>query len=106
MIANSRQLLYFADSPGHKKYSSLKQNYEQMTPEPLQSRPSVCACYTVYAAFHPSKFRQEEITGVHDVNVISFKIIYMYYSDISNVNVQVTQCLSFYLYNLINFLKH
>ena len=37
MIANSRQILYFADSLGRKKYSFLKQHYEQMMPEPLQS---------------------------------------------------------------------
>ena len=42
MIANSRQKLYFADSLGRKKYSFLKQHYEQMMPEPLQSHPSVC----------------------------------------------------------------
>ena len=71
MIANSRQILYSADSFGPKKYSFLKQQYEQMMPEPLQSHPSVCAFYTVYAAFHLFKFRQEGITGVHDVNVLS-----------------------------------
>ena len=42
MIANSRQKLCFADSLGSKKYSFLKQHYEQMMPEPLQSHPSVC----------------------------------------------------------------
>ena len=77
MIANSRQILYFADSLGLEKYSSLKQHYEQMMPEPLQSRPSVCIFYTIYAAFHLFKFRQEEITGVHDVNVLSFIGNYM-----------------------------
>ena len=77
MIANSRQKLYFADSLGRKKYSFLKQQYEQMMPEPLQSHPSVCGFYTIYAAFHLFKFRQEEITGVHDVNVLSFISNYM-----------------------------
>ena len=77
MIGNSRQILYFADSRGHKKYSCLKQHYEQMMPDPLQSHPSVCAFYTIYAAFHLFKFRQEEITGVHDVNVLSFISNYM-----------------------------
>ena len=77
MIANSRQKLYFADSLGRKKYSYLKQQYEQMIPEPLQSHPSVCGFYTIYAAFHLFKFRQEEITGVHDVNVLSFISNYM-----------------------------
>ena len=32
MNANSRQKLYFADSLGRKKYSLLKQQYEQMMP--------------------------------------------------------------------------
>ena len=77
MIANSRQKLYSADSLGRKKYSFLKQQYEQMMPEPLQSHPSVCGFYTIYAAFHLFKFRQEEITGVHDVNVLSFIGNYM-----------------------------
>ena len=77
MIANSCQKLYFADSLGREKYSFLKQHYEQMMPEPLQSHPSVCGFYTKYAAFHLFKFRQEEITGVHDVNVLSFISNYM-----------------------------
>ena len=77
MIANSCQKLYFADSRGRKKYSFLKQHYEQMMPEPPQSHPSVCGFYTIYAAFHLFKFRQEEITGVHDVNVLSFINNYM-----------------------------
>ena len=77
MIANSRQKLYFADSLGSKNYSFLKQQYEQMMPEPLQSHPSVCGFYTIYAAFHLFNFRQEEITGVLDVNVLSFISNYM-----------------------------
>ena len=52
MIANSRQKLFFADSLGRKMYSFLKQQYEQMMPEPLQSHLSVCGFYTIYAAFH------------------------------------------------------
>ena len=76
-IANSRQKLYFADSLGHEKYSFLKQQYEQMMPETLQSHPSVCGFYTIYAAFHLFKFRQAGITGVHDVNVLSFISNYM-----------------------------
>ena len=76
MIANSRQILYFADYFGQKKYSFLKQ-YDHMVPEPLQSHPSVCGFYTIYAAFHLFNFRQEEITGVHDVNVLSFRSNYM-----------------------------
>ena len=80
MIANSRQKLqklYFADFLGREKYSFLNQHYEHMMPEPLQSHPSVCGFYTIYAAFHLFKFRQEEITGVQDVNVLSFISIYM-----------------------------
>ena len=77
MIANSSQRLYFADSLGRKKYSFFKQQYEQMMPEPLQSHPSVCGFYTMNAAFHLFKFQQEEITGVHDVNVLSFISNYM-----------------------------
>ena len=77
LIANSRQKLYFADSLGRQMYSLLKQHYEQMMPEPLESHPSVCGFYTIYAAFHLFKFRQEEITGFHDVNILSFIINYM-----------------------------
>ena len=77
MIANFRNQLYFADSLGRKGYSFLKQHYKQMMPAPLQSHPSVCGFFTIYAAFHPIKFRQEEITGVHDVNVLSFISKYM-----------------------------
>ena len=77
MISISRQILYFADSLGHKKYSYLKQHHEQIMPEPLQSHPSVCGFYTIHAAFHLFKLRQEEITGVHDVNKLSFISNYM-----------------------------
>ena len=71
------KVLSFADSPGRKKYSFLKQQYEQMMPEPLQSLPTVCGFCTIYAAFHLFKFRQEENTGVHDVNVFSVINNYM-----------------------------
>ena len=68
MIANYRHELYFADSPGCKGYSFLNnQHYKQMMPTPLRAHPNVCGFYTIYAAFHLFKFRQEEITGVHDV---------------------------------------
>ena len=56
MVANSRQILYFADCLGPKKYVLLKQQFEQMMPEPLQSYPSVCGFYTIIAAFHLFKF--------------------------------------------------
>ena len=61
MIANSRQKLYFADSLGRKKYSFRKQHYEQIMPEPLQSHPSVCGSYKIYAAFHLFKFGQKKL---------------------------------------------
>ena len=77
MSVHSCQFLYFAYSFGCKKYSFLKQQFEQMMPEPLQSHPSVWVFYTISAAFHLLKFRQEESTGVHDVNVFSFISNYM-----------------------------
>ena len=77
MIANSCQKMYIADSLRTKKYSFLKQQYKQMMPEPLYSHPSVCGFYTIYAAFHLFKIRKEEVTGVHDVNVLSFLSNYM-----------------------------
>ena len=78
MIANFHHELYFADSLACKGYSFFNnQNYRQMMPACLQSQPSVCGFYTIYAAFHLFKFRQEKITGVHDVNVLSFIGNYM-----------------------------
>ena len=78
MIAKLRHSLYFAEPLVCKGYSFLnKQNYKQMMPAPLQFHPSVCGFYTIYAAFHLFKFRQEEITKVHDVNVLSFLSNYM-----------------------------
>ena len=71
MIANSCQKMYFADSPCRKKYSFLKQHYQQIMPEPLQSHHSVCGFYTIYTTFHLFTFRHEESTVVHDVNVLS-----------------------------------
>ena len=76
-IADSCQKMFFADFRGRKQYTFLKQQYEQMIPELLQSHPNVCGFYTIYAAFHLFKFRQKEITGVDDVNVLSFKSNYM-----------------------------
>ena len=78
MNAKFRHDLCFADSLGRKKHSFLNnQHYKQMMPAPLQSHRSVCGFYTIYAAFHLFKFRQEEITGVHDVIVLSFISKYM-----------------------------
>ena len=73
MIANFRHDMYFAGSLGCKVFSFLNnQHYKQMMPAPLQSHPSVCGFFSLYAAFHLFKFRQEEITAVHDVNVLFF----------------------------------
>ena len=59
MSANSHHKLYFADFLGRPCF--LKQQYKQMMPEPLQSHPSVCRFYAMYAAFHLFKFRQESL---------------------------------------------
>ena len=59
--------------------------------ELLQSHLSVCGFYALNAAFHLFKSGQEEIAGVHDVNVLSFISNYMYYFVIFNVNLQVLQ---------------
>ena len=72
MIASLRHELYFADSLGRKGNRVLKQHYKQMIPATLKSHPSVSVFYTLYPAFHLFKFRQDEITGVHGVNVLSF----------------------------------
>ena len=73
MIASFRRELFFADSLGCERYNFLNnQHYKQMMPVPLLSHPSVCGLYTKYAASHLLKLQQEEITGVKDVNVLSF----------------------------------
>ena len=73
LIANLRHELYFADSLGCEGYSFVNnQHYKQMMPAPLQSHPSVCVFHAIYAAFHLFKFQQKEVTGVLDVNVLSF----------------------------------
>ena len=73
-IANTRRILSFAESSGRKKYSFLKQHSKQMIPEPIHSHLSVWCFYTLYVAFH---LRQDETTGVDDVNVLSFISNYM-----------------------------
>ena len=78
MIANFRHELYFAHSLGSKGYSCLNnQRYKQMMPALLQSHPSICGFFTIYAAFHIFQFRWEKITGVHHVIVVSFIRNYM-----------------------------
>ena len=58
VIANSRQILYFADSLGRPSF--LKQQYKQMMPEPLQSHPSVCGFYAICESFHLFRFRKKK----------------------------------------------
>ena len=78
MIANFGHELCFEDSLGCIGCSFLNnQHYKQMMPAALQSHPRVCGFYSIYAAFHLLKFRQEEFTGVHDGNVLSFISNYM-----------------------------
>ena len=80
MIANSRQKSFFADSLSRKKYRFLKQQYEQMMPEPLQSHPSVCGSYTptrYMQLFICSNSDKKKKTGVQKVNVLSFISNYM-----------------------------
>ena len=79
MIAKFHHELYFADSLGISlnNHPFLKQNYSQKVRTRLQDHPSVCDFHTVHAAFHLFKFQQEEVTGVHDVNVLSFTNIFM-----------------------------
>ena len=76
VIAKFKKQLYFADSLGGS-CNFLKQDYQKMVPVKLQSHPSVCGFYAIYSAFHLFKFQQEQLTGVHDVNVLSFISNYM-----------------------------
>ena len=74
MRAKIHHELHFADSLGLSinNYRFVKQNYSQMVRTRLQDHSSVCGFYTTYAAFHLFKFQKDEMTGVHDVNVLSF----------------------------------
>ena len=76
-IAKLRHQLYFADTLGWKDYNFLRKNYKRMIPERLQLHRSLCGFYTIYAVFLLFKFGQEEITGVHGLNVVSFISNYM-----------------------------
>ena len=109
IITNFRHELYFAGSRGCKGYIFLNNNnnqhYKQMMPAPLQSHPSVGGFYTIYAAFHLLKFRQEGITAVHDVNVLCFMSNCMYFFQPLYVNVQFILCFYPISYILINFFK-
>ena len=74
MIAKFHHKLYFANSLGLSinNYLFVKQKYSQIVRTRLEDRPSVCGLYTIYAAFYLFKFQQEQITGVHDISVLSF----------------------------------
>ena len=77
MIAKFHLELYFTASLGLSinNYHFLKHKYNQMVRTRQQNHPSVCGFYTIYficSAFHLFKFQQKEITGVHDVIVLSF----------------------------------
>ena len=74
MIAKVHHELYFADFFGLSinNYPFLEQKYSQIFRTRLQYHPSVCSLYTIYTTFHSFKSQQEEITGVHDVNALSF----------------------------------
>ena len=72
MIAKFHNQLFFADSLARQNYSFLGKHYQPLISQPLQVHPSVCRFNTIYAASHLFKFGQKEITGVHDVNVLSF----------------------------------
>ena len=71
-IAKLRHQLYFADSLVRKDYKFLRKNYKGMIPERLQRHHNLCGFYTINGAFLLFKFGQEEITGVHDLIVLSF----------------------------------
>ena len=73
MISSSRPYLHVSKCLECEKYSFFKQQYKQR----CQRLYSVCSFYKVYAAFHPFNFRQDENTGIHDVNVLLIISIFM-----------------------------
>ena len=78
MIANFFQIMSFANSLGRKKYSFLKQQYEQMMPEPLQTLPAFAVSTRYMQPFissNSNKKKLQEIT--HDVNAPSVISNYM-----------------------------
>ena len=101
LIAKLRHHFYSADSLGRKDYNFLRKNYQRMIPERFQLHQSLCGFYTIYAAFLLFMFGQEEITGVHDLNVLSFISNYMYCSINRNVNVQCIHFTCSFLYFLV-----
>ena len=67
--------MYYADS--HGQYVFFKQQYKQLMPESPQSHPKLCGFYTTHEAFQLFKSPQGEVTGVHNVNVLSFTSNYI-----------------------------
>ena len=70
MVAKFCQNMYFSVFLGREKYCFLQKLCKQMMPAQLQSRPSVCGLYTVYAAFYFLKFCQEGNIWVQDFTVL------------------------------------
>ena len=62
-IANSRRILCFADSFGRKKYSFLRQQYEQMMPELPVSHPRIAVserCMQLFSSSNSNKKKLQE----------------------------------------------
>ena len=104
MKANCCHELFFADILGLERYSFLKEHCKQMIPEPLQTHPTFCGFYMIYAAFHLFKLRHKENTGTLDADILSFVSNYMCYLNFFWVNVQCTLCFC-YLYSLITIFE-
>ena len=104
MIAKCHQQLYLAYRVGLSisNYLFHKLNYSQLVRTRLQDHPSECGFYTIFAAFLLFKFEQEKITGVHDVNVLSFKGTFVIDYQII-VNVEFVQRICSVLEILIKF---
>ena len=89
VIANFYYNLYFEKSLRGEEFSLLKQYYKQMMAEPLRSYARVCCFHTINSAFHLFQFRPRELTGVHDIILLSFISIYMWYFILLKVNMWV-----------------
>ena len=72
-------------------------------PAQLQSHPSVCGFYTIYAAFQRFKFCQEEITRVQGFNVFSFTCNYFKFFNVFVVYVQSLRSIRSNFSSLISF---
>ena len=76
-VSDTNCILQTFGCKGYIFLNNNNQHYKQMMPAPLQSQPSVCGFHIIYAAFHLFKFRQDQSTGAHDVNLLSFISNYM-----------------------------